>query len=98
MKLFYVNNYYIKAEIKNGLDHVCKSVVPSQYRDQCLNLIETYTDTIIFLIAKEVPTEYLCEIIGVCQHKNVNQLIDAEKYLNDVIIHPYYFSLINKKE
>jgi len=77
-----------EIEIKTALDKVCNKLVPSEYKEKCVNLVDTYTDTIIFLLVKKVPAEYVCEIIGVCKQsthiheflKN-NNLVDHNKVL-----------------
>jgi len=62
-----------EAQIKSTLDKICNIMFPSAYKKQCVNFVETYTDTVIFLIVKQIPAEYICEVIGVCKQSTYIQ-------------------------
>ncbi len=59
-----------EIQIKTALDKVCNLMFPEDYKQQCTKFVETYTDTVIFLIVKQIPAEYICEVIGVCKQSN----------------------------
>ena len=48
-----------------AVESVC-SYLPSQYKDECNNLVETYGEEIIDAINKEISPENLCAYIGAC--------------------------------
>ena len=48
-----------------AVESVC-SYLPSQYKDECNNLIETYGEEIIDAINKDISPENLCAYIGAC--------------------------------
>jgi len=62
----YIYKDSTEDEIREGLEKVCSVAFPSQYKDECRQFVDTYTNTIIFLIAKKIPAEYICETIGAC--------------------------------
>lgn len=73
-----------ELEIKTGLDKICNTLFPSEYKEQCLNFVDTYTDTVIFLIVKKIPTEYICEVIGLCkQSDHIQAFLEANDLHND---------------
>jgi len=66
-----------EIEIKTALDKVCNLMFPSEYKRQCTKFVETYTDTVIFLIVKQIPPEYICEVIGVCkQNTHIHEFLE----------------------
>lgn len=66
-----------QIEIKEGLEKVCRVAAPNKYKDQCVRLVETYTDTIIYLLTKQVPYDYICDIIGVCKQTTIDKFVTA---------------------
>lgn len=75
-----------EEEIQAALDKVC-TVFPSVYKAQCTQLVDTYTKTIIFLIVKKIPAEYVCETIGVCeQPKQIEEFLKHSLFSNQVLI------------
>lgn len=101
MKLLdqYIYKESTEEDIEKALDKVCSVAFPKQYKDECTQLVDTYTKTIVFLIFKKIPVEYICETIGVCKksthiqeflkHNNLNDkekvLIGAdEKHINQI--------------
>ena len=67
-----------EEEIQQALDKVC-ALFPGQYKDQCQLMVDTYTKTIIFLIVKKIPGEYICETIGLCQPKSIEQFLKVNQ-------------------
>lgn len=66
-----------EIEIREGLDKVCRLTMPNKYKEQCVQLVDTYTDTVIYLLTKQVPSDYICEIIGVCKETTANKFVTA---------------------
>merc|ERR1712136_284883 len=54
-----------EKEILEAVESVC-SYLPSQYKDECNNLVETYGEEIIDAINKDISPENLCAYIGAC--------------------------------
>lgn len=74
-----------EEEIQQALDKVC-TVFPNAYKTQCKQLVDTYTKTIIFLIVKKIPAEYVCETIGVCdQPKQIEEFLKHSLHSNQVL-------------
>ena len=51
-----VEDKHNEAEIKAGLEKLC-SFLPSKYADKCDTFVDTYTDMLIDLIAKDLSPE-----------------------------------------
>ncbi|KAJ8022464.1 Prosaposin [Holothuria leucospilota] len=54
------------ADVEAALDKLC-SLLPSTLSDSCQSFVDTYTETIVQLIVKEVSPKLICRAIGVCQ-------------------------------
>ncbi|XP_069836727.1 prosaposin [Dendropsophus ebraccatus] len=54
-----------QEHIKEALEKVCY-VIPSQYRQKCKDLIDTYCVLIIDLLEQEVSPKEVCVAIGLC--------------------------------
>jgi len=60
-----VEDKHNEAEIKKGLEKLC-SFLPSKYAAKCDNFVDTYTDMIIDLIAKDLSPDEICAELGLC--------------------------------
>ena len=58
-----------------AVESVC-SYLPSQYGDECDNLVDTYGQEIIDTINKDISPENLCAYIGACPNKQVVRLME----------------------
>ncbi|XP_071987179.1 prosaposin [Engystomops pustulosus] len=56
-----------QEHIKEALEKVCK-VVPSKYRQQCIDFIDSYCDTIIKLLIEQITPKEICQVIGLCSY------------------------------
>ena len=54
-----------QEEIIQAVKKVC-SILPSQYRSECDDLIEQYGKTIIQKLINNVPPREICSSIGLC--------------------------------
>ena len=62
-----------------AVESVC-SYLPSQYKDECNNLVETYGEEIIDAINKDISPENLCAYIGACPKQVRRFFMPFESY------------------
>jgi len=55
-----------EEEIKQALEAVC-AYLPQSVTKECTSFVDTYTDLIIDMIAKEVSPEEICTNLGLCK-------------------------------
>lgn len=89
MKLLdqYIYKDATEEEIQAGLEKVCSVAFPAVYKQECRELVDTYTKTIIFLIFKKIQPEYICETIGVCQQSlNIQNFLEHHDNSDRILI------------
>lgn len=60
-----------EEEIKTILDKICYELGQAPIKDQCLKMIDQYTDKIIELIVSEYTPEQICAELRLCKPKTV---------------------------
>lgn len=60
-----LENNSSQARIREALEKVCY-IVPSKYRQQCIDLIDEYSAAIIELLEQEVTPKEICTVLGLC--------------------------------
>ncbi|XP_073541951.1 prosaposin [Phyllobates terribilis] len=57
-----------EEHIKEVLEEIC-SIIPSKYRNACIDFIDTYSAAVIALIAQEMPPDQICSVLGCCSSR-----------------------------
>ena len=60
-----ISNFVIQTEIEHALDQVC-GYLPSMYKNECDQLVASYTPMIIQLLVQEMNPKQLCSLLHLC--------------------------------
>lgn len=61
----YIENPRTEEKIRQAVDKICTRL-PAEMNDQCVQFVNSYSDTIINLLAQEVDPSLICPQLGVC--------------------------------
>ncbi|KAM4703943.1 prosaposin [Rhinophrynus dorsalis] len=63
-----LENNRTEAKIRHALEKVC-GILPKKYRNQCVDIVDQYSEAIIKLLEQEATPQMVCCSLGLCSFK-----------------------------